>query len=95
MRYRAFKDECKLYGMVVPEHGCEITFYMPMPKSWSKKKKEAMDNKPHQSRPDIDNLIKSVLDAVYVDDSTVWQISAKKVWSFFSCIEIKSNEGLK
>ena len=34
----------------------DVSFIMPMPKSWSKKKRAAMDGKPHTARPDIDNL---------------------------------------
>ena len=81
MRYRAFADACREAGMKIPEYGASITFYIPMPKSWSKKKKIDMNGAPHQSRPDLDNLLKSILDAVYADDSVVWQIKElKKIW---------------
>ena len=80
MRYWAFKDECKLHGLVVPESGSHLVFILPMPKSWSKKKKLAMTGQSHQSKPDIDNILKAVLDAVYKDDSTVWNLQATKIW---------------
>ena len=37
VRYRAFADECRLRGVVVPESGAHIVFNMPMPPSWSKR----------------------------------------------------------
>ena len=39
-----------------------MKFYMGIPKSWSKKKKEEMKGKPHQQKVDIDNVIKGVFD---------------------------------
>lgn len=56
MRYRMFCDEARLHGIRVPENGAHITFVLPMPKSWSKKKRAAMDGQPHQQKPDLDNL---------------------------------------
>ena len=58
-----------------------ITFGMPMPNSWSKKKKLEMDGQPHTQRPDIDNLAKALFDALYEDDSGIHTVALKKVWS--------------
>jgi len=80
-RYRAFKDLCRDENVSIPESGAHIRFYLKMPKSWSKKKKLAMEGHPHQQRPDIDNLLKGLLDAVYHEDSVVYNISASKYWS--------------
>lgn len=81
MRYRAFADELRLkYRGTLPEE-VELNFHMPMPKSWSAKKKLEMNGKKHQQRPDIDNLIKAVLDALLENDQKVWYIKAHKVWS--------------
>lgn len=52
-----------------------------MPKSWSARKRQGMNGSMHQSKPDIDNLIKAFLDALCEDDSYVYEIHAKKVWS--------------
>lgn len=81
LRYYAFKEQCRLNRVVVPESGATVTFYISMPKSWTKKKKKEMKGEAHQQKPDIDNLIKALLDAVYDDDSCVWDIRARKVWS--------------
>lgn len=64
----------------VPER-LRIVFGLPMPNSWSNKKKALMDGLPHQSRPDIDNLEKAFLDALCTDDSYVWDVHATKLWS--------------
>lgn len=58
-----------------------LVFYIPMPGSWSKKKTLLTDGQPHQQRPDIDNLVKSFLDALCEDDSYVYAIKAEKYWS--------------
>jgi len=81
LRYRAFAEEVRARGVQVPESGAIITFGIPMPKSWSIKKKTAMLSAPHQQKPDIDNLLKALLDAVHKDDSGIWQITASKRWS--------------
>ena len=80
LRYWTFKDECKAKGLMIPESGSHLIFVLPMPKSWSKKKKLAMDGKPHQSKPDVDNITKACLDAVYEDDSHIWDIRTSKIW---------------
>lgn len=59
----------------------KVIFILPMPNSWSKKKKEAMIGKPHQQKPDIDNLLKFVMDSLLPEgDECVHEISAKKIW---------------
>lgn len=94
MRYFAYRDECKILGVDVPEAGAKITFYMPMPKSWSKKKKRNMLGEPHRQKPDVDNLLKGLLDAVYGEDSVVWDIWVRKVWSDIAKIGVEEREVL-
>jgi Holliday junction resolvase RusA-like endonuclease len=54
-----------------------------MPASWSEKQKRAMDGMPHQQKPDLDNLVKGVLDALLpLEDCKVWHIgSQSKFWA--------------
>ena len=59
----------------------DITFLVPMPKSWSKKKRLLLNGKPKQSRADLDNYIKGLLDATHEEDATVWDITARKLWT--------------
>lgn len=59
-------------------------FSFKLPKSWSKKKKAALINKPHSQTPDTSNLIKFAEDAlnkiVWEDDSIISKIVAEKKW---------------
>lgn len=81
MRYRTFADECRLKNVIFDNY-CSVVFYISMPKSWSNKKKVKMNGMPHQQKPDIDNLLKSLLDAVHSDDSHISDIgSIKKRWT--------------
>ena len=52
-----------------------------MPKSWSKKKKMQMLYCDHQQRPDIDNLLKGLMDALLEEDSHIHTVYARKIWS--------------
>lgn len=80
LRYFAFKDEVKLKKIDLPESHYRVTFIIPMPKSWSKKKRSEMDGTPHQQKPDKDNLEKALLDAIFDDDSRVWDGRVTKRW---------------
>ena len=53
-----------------------------MPSSWSKKKKVEMNFANHQQKPDIDNLLKALMDSLLEDDSKVYQLTANKIWSY-------------
>ena len=82
LKYYAFKDECRLNNVEIPENGALIEFYIPMPKSWSHKKKSKFALTPHRQRPDIDNLMKAIFDAVLIEDSHIWSVYALKFWAF-------------
>jgi Holliday junction resolvase RusA-like endonuclease len=69
-------------GFTPPDAGMRLEFFLPMPPSWSKKKRARMKGQPHRQKPDIDNLVKSFLDALLGDDSTVWHLAGQeKRWS--------------
>jgi len=91
-RYWSFKDDCKKFNVLIPESGSHITFIMPMPKSWSNKKRLDMFGKPHQQRPDKDNLEKALLDAVYDEDCRVWDSRVSKIWGAFGAIRVSVPE---
>lgn len=65
----------------------DVTFYMPIPKSESKKRKALMltNEFKHQKQKDLDNLLKYLFDVlnevVFKDDKQVWSIQAKKLYS--------------
>jgi len=58
-----------------------IEFYLPLPKSYSKKKREELMGQPHEQKPDIDNLVKGLLDALLKEDKGVHTIIASKSWA--------------
>ena len=88
MRYRAFADEVRLRGVTVDESRSQVIFTIPMPKSWSKRKKLEHDGEPHRQKPDIDNLAKALLDALFEDDSHIWRFSAEKRWGYTGLVTI-------
>lgn len=59
----------------------EIVFHLPIPKSLSKTKINAINGKPHNKKPDIDNLVKAFLDTATKQDSFVYKIKASKFYS--------------
>lgn len=89
LRYREFKDQVKDMGINVPETGCRMIFVLPMPRSWSNKKKAAMLGQPHKQKPDTDNMIKAVLDAVYTEDSQIYHVDGLKFWGSSGAIIIE------
>jgi Holliday junction resolvase RusA-like endonuclease len=62
----------------------ELTFYMPIPKSASKKNKRLMVENviKHVKKPDTDNMVKALLDSInkiaYKDDSQITQLISRK-----------------
>lgn len=67
-RYFNYKTELREHadkiGFIMPQDAFFIWFFMPMPVSWTKKKKALMGFKMHKNRLDTDNLTKGILDAI-------------------------------
>jgi len=82
IRYRQWADRARAAAGPVPSHAqhADIVIYLPLPASLSAKKKGAMAGTPHRVKPDIDNLIKSALDALLKRDQGIYEIRAKKFW---------------
>lgn len=91
-RYWDFKDECVGKAVSVPDRAY-ICFVIPMPKGWKKLEKAKMLYQPHTQKPDIDNLVKALLDAVHEDDSHIYEIHAKKIWGHTGEIVIGKLDG--
>lgn len=75
-----------------------LEFNFEVPKSYSKKKRKLCLNgeQKHTKRPDIDNLVKAVLDALngylFEDDSQVTSVTSCKRFSESSGVNIRVNE---
>ncbi len=95
-RYKAFgillRNQALRQKFTLPDK-ISFTFTLPMPASWSGKKRERMIGTPHQQKPDIDNLIKAFMDGItYRDklsDATVWYVNATKLWGEEGLIEVE------
>lgn len=81
LRYREYADNIRSQVPNMVAKRLVLDFYVPMPKSWSKKKRDEFKGRPHEKTPDIDNLVKAFLDSVYqFSDSHVYQVFATKYW---------------
>lgn len=91
MRYRAFADRLRALGCVLKDNDA-VAFHMEMPASWSHRKRAQMEGKPHRQRPDLDNLVGGLMDAIMPDsDSHISMLSSiRKVWARTPAIEISN-----
>lgn len=85
------KDWVVRTGFRMPHGYAAVWFYVPMPKSWRKKKRAEMIYTVHQSTPDLDNYLKQLYDAIMPrknrqrgekgeDDRKIHNYAAFKVW---------------
>lgn len=88
-KYWAYKDllvaEAKRQGYEL-KNVLEAEYFIEMPSSWSKKKKLEMSLRPHQNKPDIDNIDKGIMDALLKDDSAVYKSHTSKYWAYEGAI---------
>lgn len=96
LRYRAFCDairaEAQRVGLPLDRilEGSRVTFYLPMPPSWSQKKRAAMAGQPHEQTPDLSNLLKAYEDALLPQDCAVWNYAGlTKRWGAYGCIVVE------
>lgn len=73
---QAEKNSLKLQDVL-----SNITFVLPIPSSWSKKKQLSLIGKPHQNKPDLDNLVKALLDCLCDEDKQIHTFeNIRKIW---------------
>ena len=74
-RYNKYKidllAEAKRHGFVMPYQGLSIKFMIPVPKSWSKKKKRQHHMMLHCNKPDLSNILKAVEDSLCQEDKYI------------------------
>ncbi len=91
LKYYTFLDELRLkLGSFKLGNRYYVTFGIPFPESYSKKKKNELIGNSHQIRPDLDNLLKALQDGLLKEDGCVHEIHARKVWSERGFIEISN-----
>jgi Holliday junction resolvase RusA-like endonuclease len=63
----------------------KVVFSIPIPKSYSQKKKDELHGKYCAKAPDLDNLEKALYDSmngnIYVDDSQIVHHDVQKLWT--------------
>lgn len=94
-RYRQYSDQLNYLvnqqNIIIGDTLEDLTFVIRMPKSWPKKKKITYCGKPHQSRPDLDNLVKAFKDSLLKEDSHIHTYKeVKKVWGYTGAIIINT-----
>ena len=82
-KYMDWRNDVHLrYPDCVLTPGCTVVFFISFPKSYSKKKRKNLLYQPHLIRPDRDNLIKALQDALHPGkDSHIYDVRSIKVWS--------------
>lgn len=69
--------------------GASITFHLPMPQSWPKYKRAELDGELHRQKPDLDNLLKSLFDALHGEDCHIASLGRlEKRWAVTGSIDI-------
>jgi Holliday junction resolvase RusA-like endonuclease len=63
----AAKQKC----FTLPPEGAHVTFFVPCPKSWTKKKRKSFHGKLHQSKPDLKNFLTAFEDGLCSEDKYV------------------------
>ena len=98
-KYHEYKNELrlKLNKIELPQF-FHIHFMIPMPKSWSKKKRANHMAQLHMYKPDTDNLLKAFIDSLppsffekfgMNDDKFIAYQSATKWWTEKGCVIIE------
>lgn len=93
--YYSFKDiintEARKHRFQIGNR-IDVIFYLPMPQSWSKKKRDQFRGTPCANKPDTDNLLKAFCDALTDDDSKVWDMRGRKFWADEGHIKVIVND---
>jgi Holliday junction resolvase RusA-like endonuclease len=58
-----------------------VTARIAMPRSWSRVKQAEMWGQHHQQKPDVDNILKAIADALTTDDSGIYLMTLCKRWA--------------
>ena len=93
-RYYKYCDDLKLIAaslkFSVPDR-VDVTFFIPIPSGWDRIRKIRHKMTPCNTRKmwfDLDNLVKGFFDALCADDSSVYELRARKFWDDGGRIEV-------
>lgn len=83
LKYRDWKEKVSsLFCVDFDPISLDLVCSIKMPKSWSKKKKAEMNGKPHNQKPDIDNIGKAIMDACIKEDKAIYRFLGLKFWGY-------------
>ncbi len=82
VKYDAWKETVLSQVPTLPDNPITLnwTAYLPIPKSHSKKKAEALKGQLHTEKPDRDNLDKALLDILFTQDKSIAKGTICKRW---------------
>lgn len=82
MRYRKWMDAARAFVPKLPADPIDVSWvaYLPFPKSYSKKKQQALGGCAHREKPDRDNIDKGILDFLFKNDAGIAQGCMRKLW---------------
>lgn len=87
LRYRAWCDAarasvgCMEKTTLIYPVKMTVLIFLSCPASWSRKKQLEYNGRPHTGKPDVDNVVKGVMDALFTNDSFVFKVMAEKYWT--------------
>jgi len=84
VKFRAFCAEVRRREIELPG-AFRVEFFLAMPPSWTEAHRDHARGETHNVKPDLDNLVKALMDAVFYKrkggDSHIWCVVASKRWS--------------
>ena len=102
-KYKNFKQE--MADLIPTYHATKVleglisadmTFFVPIPKSWSKKKKAAKVGRYCDNNADLDNYEKAILDSLngnyFIDDRQIVEQSSRKIYAEAGSIHVNIEE---
>ena len=92
---KELKSLAESMEFVMPEDDFAVVCLMPMPKTWTKKKKREMAYKLHKQKPDSDNAIKLIIDVMFTDGSTSGRFRNDSCVSSMMCVKYYVPDGVQ
>lgn len=77
---KSLRAVAEIENFVMPHQGAWVKFYIPMPESWSQKKKNLMEFQGNEQTPDVDNFFKAFIDSLMKQDKSITDFRASKFW---------------
>ncbi len=92
LAYRAFRDKIRLaFGAVPPAETVEeivVIAEFAMPATWSAKRLGQMLGRKKRTKPDGDNVLKAVIDALWDQDSAIGDCTVRRRWGVTDAVTI-------